>query len=206
MTSEVSSCWLACEMLQPWRCESGHPVPSRVCSSRLIHELLEDASGSSTVFFKQESQGEDREHGSGSLCSPPVFPAPSHRGLLSLQLGDLPGAEEPMFPRPVHLIFCSWLQFREGKRKPELGQGESVSMPSLGWVDKVWEAEAKDDGEGLHELGGQQNSEVNDRLRKPVGDTLQPQASVLTWGRPVSSRANKWHRPKPPQCTLSSRS
>lgn len=35
-------------------------------------------------------------------------------------------------------------------------------------------------GEGLHELGGQQTSEVSDRLKSSTGDPFQPQISFLS--------------------------
>lgn len=65
-------------------------------------------------------------HGSGALCSLPGVPGT----LFSLQLGDLPGTEEPMFSRPVHLIFAlgwnsewgrvnySWTKVSLSRRRP----------------------------------------------------------------------------------------
>lgn len=43
------------------------------------------------------------------------FPSPFSRGLLLPPAGDLPGTEEPMFPRPVQLMFALGWNSEQGR-------------------------------------------------------------------------------------------
>lgn len=83
-----------------------------------------------------------RGHLTAELRHPsrPGFPAPSSTGALqdgSATSGDVPEA--------TAAEVCSWPEFRTGKRKPHLGQGEPISL----------EAPEPRGGRGVHRTGSQ---------------------------------------------------